>query len=242
MKTIIAHFYNEEYLLPFWLKHHKKYFDYGILVDYNSTDNSVSIINEICPNWKVVQSKNDTFNASKCDLEIMEIEKGVHGFRICLNITEFLIGNYQILEQHENTDTVFLIPSYVMVDDKNQMYTEVNENLVLERTNGVDLKKGNNFGIRRARCLSNFNVNYPLGRHFEQYNTDEFRILWYGAYSPFNDKTIKRKLQIQTKIPESDKLQKLGYQHIITETELISNFEYYQTQSENLYEEIKHLI
>ena len=34
--TIIAHFFNEEYLLPWWLNHHKKIFDYGILFDYSS--------------------------------------------------------------------------------------------------------------------------------------------------------------------------------------------------------------
>ena len=45
--TIISHFYNEEYLLPFWLNHHKKYFTNAIMIDYDSTDNSVDIIKKI---------------------------------------------------------------------------------------------------------------------------------------------------------------------------------------------------
>jgi hypothetical protein len=33
MITLLSHFYNEEYLLPFWIEHHKKQFDYAILID-----------------------------------------------------------------------------------------------------------------------------------------------------------------------------------------------------------------
>ena len=241
MKTILTHFYNEEYLLPFWLKHHKKYFDYGILIDYDSNDNSIDIIKKICPDWKIIKSKNKVFDAYKCDEELIEIETEIKDFRICLNVTEFLIGNYVILNDYIETKKYFLIPSYVMVDDENQMYNHVNENLLLERMNGIDFEKDNNFRIRRARCLSNLCMQYPLGRHFENYNTDQFRILWYG-YSPFNEMTIKRKLQIQDRIPESDKFNKLGHEHLITESQLIEKFHYYQTKSENLYDKIKHLI
>jgi hypothetical protein len=48
MKTVISHFYNEEYMLPWWLKHHRQYFDHGILIDYGSTDKSLDIIKKIC--------------------------------------------------------------------------------------------------------------------------------------------------------------------------------------------------
>ena len=44
--TVISHFYNEEYLLPWWLAHHTKLFDHGILINKGSTDRSV----EICKN------------------------------------------------------------------------------------------------------------------------------------------------------------------------------------------------
>lgn len=242
MKTIITHFFNEEYFLPHWLNHHKKYFNHGILIDYDSTDESVNIIKEICPDWQIIKSKNEMFDAKKCDDEVMEIEQSISGFRICLNVTEFLIGNYKILDEENNFNKYFLIPSYVMVDTKEQMFTEVKNDLISERCNGLDFEKENNFRIRRARCFSNFNVNYPLGRHFENYDTDEFRILWYGAYSPFNDKSIKRKLQIQTRIPNQDKLNKHGYEHIKTESELLKDFEFYQNKSENLYNKIINLV
>lgn len=57
-KTVLCHFYNEEWLLPWWLNHHKQFFDHGIMINYQSTDRSAEIIKEICPTWDIVQSKN----------------------------------------------------------------------------------------------------------------------------------------------------------------------------------------
>ena len=71
--TILSHFYNEEYLLPYWLKHHRNYFDHGIMIDYASTDNSVDIIKTLCPNWRVVSSKNLNFEATSVDKEAKEM-------------------------------------------------------------------------------------------------------------------------------------------------------------------------
>ena len=44
--TVISGIYNEEYLLPFWLEHHRKIFDHGVIVDWHSTDRSLEIIRE----------------------------------------------------------------------------------------------------------------------------------------------------------------------------------------------------
>ena len=49
-KTCLIHIYNEEYLLPFWLNHHKDIFDDIIIIDYNSTDKSLEICKEISQN------------------------------------------------------------------------------------------------------------------------------------------------------------------------------------------------
>jgi hypothetical protein len=122
MKTIISHFYNEEYLLPWWLKHHKQFFDHGIMIDYHSTDNSVNIIKEICPTWEVVESKNKEFDAAEVDVEVMEIESKLDGWRIVLNTTEFLIGDFEKLSQINKPEDI-MISSYVMVDNVNEEFT-----------------------------------------------------------------------------------------------------------------------
>ena len=47
--TLLTNIFNEEYLLPFWLNHHKNMFDEIIIIDYNSTDKSIEICKSICP-------------------------------------------------------------------------------------------------------------------------------------------------------------------------------------------------
>jgi len=74
MKTVICHFYNEEFLLPWWLNHHRSIFDHGIMINYHSTDRSVEIIRELCPTWEIRYSRNIDFHAEKIDLEVMDYE------------------------------------------------------------------------------------------------------------------------------------------------------------------------
>ena len=127
MKTIISHFYNEEYLLPWWLNHHKKYFDYGLMINYASTDRSVEIINKICPDWKVVDSVNKEFAAKDCDEEVEHYEKRISGWKICLNITEFLVGDFSLLNtDNKNEYYIFIHPRKNKLKKTNrQFYQEL---------------------------------------------------------------------------------------------------------------------
>ncbi|WP_162177859.1 glycosyltransferase family 2 protein, partial [Bacillus gaemokensis] len=88
--TLISHFYNEEYLLPWWLMHHTKLFDHGILINRGSTDRSVEICRQFAPHWEVRNSKVPEFDAILVDQEVMEIETEVTGWKMVLNTTEFL--------------------------------------------------------------------------------------------------------------------------------------------------------
>jgi len=242
MKTVISHFYNEEYLLPWWLNHHKKYFDHGIMINYHSNDNSVNLIKEICPTWEIINTKNENFDAILVDEEIMSIEKLISGWRIVLNTTEFLIGDYSLLNDI-NDDVDYYIPPYIMVDNVNDEFNnpDYNEDLFLQRTHGASYTDLNNFLFKKSRKLSNYFSSYPLGRHFGTYNTTEFVILWYG-FSPMNDKLIDRKIQIQHKIPESDKLSKRGFHHFVNREQVIEQFKSWQIKSEDLGDNIKQLI
>ena len=105
-RTVLSHFYNEEYLLPWWLKHHRKIFDHGIMVDYDSTDRSRDIIRELCPTWEIVTSRHRQFECMLIDQEIADLEANLSGWRMCLNTTEFLqhlhgqvfLTNYQAIQ------------------------------------------------------------------------------------------------------------------------------------------------
>ena len=206
-KTLISHFYNEEYLLPMWLNHHKQFFDDGIMIDYNSTDRSCEIIKEICPNWKIVTTRNEWFSAEDIDNEVMDYENGVEGWRIALNTTEFLIGNYPCLDAIVDP-LQLLIQSYTVLD-----------------LDGVDINYDIPFldndiryivadeTVRRARSFHNYSGNkYPIGRHYESFNTFEFMILHF-KYFPMNRQMIDRMLQIQDKCSPRDKQMGRGVEH-----------------------------
>lgn len=218
MATIISHFYNEEYLLPFWLKHHRKYFDHGVMINYRSTDNSVAIIKELCPTWEIIDTRNPDFLATAVDSEVYDIEKNIQGWRICLNTTEFLLGNYKLLTDTPNQQ--YTIASYNMVDVDPTIQPTQEQELWETKHHGMDYVQY--FGERRARSMHNYSVNYPTGRHFTNYNTTELAILYYG-WAPFNDSVIARKLQIQNNIPEFDKRLGHGAQHITTRDKLIQD-------------------
>ena len=220
-KTLLTTFFNEEYLLPWWLNHHKDHFDHGILVDYNSTDRSVEIINEICPEWTVIQSKNEFFGAIECDDEVMDIERGVEGWKVCMNVTEFLVGDYSIMDETPNQG--IRIPCSVMVDLYPNEIPVYDKPLIQQKYHGILYNEGGS-QVRRPRILHNKDSeNYPLGRHYSRHDTEKMQVLWYG-WSPFNETVIKRKLQIQSKIPETDKIRGFGSEHITTKKQLIHNF------------------
>ena len=100
--TIISHIYNEEYLLPFWLNHHKDMVDHGVIIDYRSTDNSLSIIKQTCPTWEIITTRNSCFKASDIDSEVMDIENKIEGIKIVLNTTEFLFSPKPIRDFFSN--------------------------------------------------------------------------------------------------------------------------------------------
>src|SRR4051812_48551649 len=89
--TVISHFWNEEFLLPYWLKHHYPLFDHGVLIDYASTDRSAEIIHELAPQWEVRSSANVWFDARDVDAEVMAVEREFNGWKVALNTTEFLL-------------------------------------------------------------------------------------------------------------------------------------------------------
>jgi hypothetical protein len=88
--------------------------------------------------------------------------------------------------------------------------------------------------------MSNYFSDYPLGRHFHHYNTEEFIILWYG-FSPMSEDLIKRKVQIQKNIPESNKIYRIGFHHLVNREQVLEQFKGWQLNTVNLESEIKNL-
>lgn len=234
-KTLISHFYNEEYLLPWWLNHHKKIFDKAVLIDYNSTDRSVEIIKEICPHWEVVKSRNEFFGARVIDSEVEDIEKNINGWKMCLNTTEFLLGDLSILESGPDIHTM---PCVVMVDNEPNLTPDQNIALIDQKMYGIHFNEGA-FPIRRGRAIHRKpDLNYPLGRHFESFTTDKLLVMWYG-WSPLTDLMMKRKMQIQNRMPESDKRNGLGTGHLLDQDKSNYYYNYYMSMSRDLSKDLE---
>lgn len=217
MKTVITHFYNEEYLLPWWLEHHKKYFDFGILIDYNSTDNSVAICKEICPNWAVVPSGNPDFDSVNCDLEVLHYESQIQGWRIALTTTEFLVGDVSKLMNDNEERQQVLIRQLRFVEWDPHGTLDRNKPLWDQLKMGISYKPGVKLNDVYCRSLHNFNdVFYGPGRHWggptvDNYTTDAFVFHYGNAIVGYP--MIRRRLQVQDRISARDREANIGYQH-----------------------------
>ncbi len=220
--TVITHIYNEEYLLPFWLEHHSKIFDHGIIIDYRSTDSSLEICKRICPTWSIITSKNKNFSAHDVDVEVMAIENTCEGLKIALNTTEFLFTNTSInllFKNYEDKEVCIAINSTTPYYNKFIYPTDINslKNILLDPS--LKYKKNDRPGPTGYRFLHNYsNGRYTLGRHTSEHNStvlDELQIVWLG-YFPWNEHLIKRKLQIKHNVPQHDKNSGAGFQHLYT--------------------------
>jgi len=248
-KTLISHFYNEEYMLPWFLNHHKQIFDHGVMIDYHSNDRSVKIIKEICPSWDIVVSRNLDFQADNIDTEVMEIEKHIEGWKIALNVTEQMIGDYSILDDKPRQ---WLIPTVFMVDTDRDNTVSQDLPLYEQKHWGFSFKDSQQaFLERRSRSIHNVPVYYPPhntqecmgpGRHYHTYNTDQLVIFYYG-WCPFDEGGIARKLQIQTQIPLIDRQRGWGFHHITNKETLTYRLENeFIPRSRDLTEDINYYV
>jgi hypothetical protein len=244
-KTIITHFYNEEYLLPWWLNHHKKYFDHGVLINYASTDKSVEIIKELCPTWEIVESKNKDFGASDVDREVLDIEANIDGWKICLNTTEFLIGDFNSLDLTKQEE--LYIPCLYFIDElESRDSNTLNYNINLWDILKTGLDVPNTMEHRGSRLMHSNHVRYSHGRHYRRLiNTERFIIFNYG-FAPMTEEFIARKLQIQSRVPYSDRISQCGGQHTdnnsaegLTREKLIYMFNEYINENSVSYEYLK---
>jgi hypothetical protein len=277
MRFVLCHILNEEYLLNWWLQHHKNKFDHGIIIDYGSTDKSLDLIKTITPNWQIVRSVNKNFRAQDIDIEVMQYESAIQqryprAWMITLNATEFLIGNTKRLlksyDAKKPCKIQKLLPCDVMIDTKEQEYTEPDKDisLVEQRTFGMPMdysedtiynaysgardfqseKDNVMYDNRKMRSMHNFPINYfdtsvwGAGRHYWGTPCEDFRILWYG-YSPFNEKLLKRKLAIQNEIPSEDKAAGNGGQHLLNKETAIHRMHWHRQFSVDLRDRIQTL-
>jgi glycosyl transferase family 2 len=239
--TIFCHFHNEEFLLPYWLRHHQRLFDHGVLVDRASTDRSAEIVRELAPTWEVVQSRNPVFDARDCDLEMMELERQHEGWKMVLNATEFLFHDdlRGHLAEREGVDrdsaaSVLRVRCITMVDRVEERGAPVTgEDLFFQRFHGY-------FGETAFPDYSRWlhreaDGDYGFGRHATEHPStlDPNLLVLKFSWSPY-EYVKARKLQIQRAIPESDIRAGMSWQHLVTPEELDLQYLEHAARAEDL--------
>jgi hypothetical protein len=216
--TLLTHIFNEEYLLPFWLQHHKNMFDDIVIVDYNSTDKSIEICKTICPTCKIIKTRNEWFDAVQVDREIMDIEDTITGIKIVLNVTEFLFCETSIKDLFENNNNLLSYGITSVSPFSKNIYNINSLDELFKNLFNDDVVFQKDTRIRSARYIHNHpNGSYHVGRHNTNHNslpTNNAHIIWFGYY-PMNEHLMKRKLQIKQNISENDKQSGLGYHHLL---------------------------
>jgi hypothetical protein len=240
--VVICHYYNEQYLLAWWLRHHYKLFDHGVMIDYGSTDQSNELIRNLAPNWEIRKSRNKEFDFEGCDQEVMEIEREFGGWKTVLNTTEFLYlrnKNDFLDDINKRGDSIFRANGIIMADPPDYYQTEPVPELSLttQRFHGYLEKEKHNHAFRDRFIHKYPDGDYYLGRHNSyhpnaMHHPDAY-VLWFG-FSPWNESMINRKLFIQTRIPKHYKEMGLGYQHFVDRNKLKTMYQGHAVHAEDL--------
>ena len=206
-KTLISSFHNEEYLLPWWLEHHKQILDHAVLFDYFSTDRSVEIIKDICPTWEVRETANTDWDFRANDAEFMAAEREFDGYKMVLTTSEFLVGEMPELSPWP---MAYMAKFIRMVDDEPDR----------EPVYGTPLIDQKNYGyLDRSymhRILHSYKDGwYRVGRHVTKHDrtASGLRVAKY-SFSPWTEKMKKRKLSFSKFVNPKDIKRKWGLHHV----------------------------
>ena len=229
--VLISHFFNEEVLLPFWIRHHAPMFDFAILIDYNSTDRSSEIIRREAPSsWKIVPSRNSEFIARLVDLEVMHYERMYpRAWKIALNTPEFLVHQNlrgYLAETEQSSDIQGLRFRSVGMSGDDSIPLRRFTSLVKQRTQYVCRPEEwhcSHAETSYSRYIHRSpSVEYGSGRH-ELHNVEsKWSPIGFVAkflYTPWPE-ILNRKAQIRSRIPASEFAKRSGFQHDVSKAEL----------------------
>ena len=234
---LISHFYNEEFLLPYWISHHAPLFDHVVLIDYHSTDNSLNIIRKYAPShWKVVTTRNKYFEALSVDAEVRDIEKTFSDsvWKIALTTTEFIIWPSIKFDLFNSSSSCLKLHSLSICGDDS---LPLNPQLPLVQQRCVSSHPScafdySRFIYKNTNHLPNI-FNGP-GRHhcLLPFSSAPNAILFKYIMSPW-PQIIHRKLQISSKQSPFDITHGYGSQHQLNLSQLLDLRSQYLLVSHN---------
>jgi hypothetical protein len=257
MRAVICHFYNEEYLLPWWLQHHLRLFDYGVMINHSSTDRSAEIVREMAPHWRLVNTRLTEFDSALTDLEVSnyEWELPPGAWKIALNATEFVLP---VKPMHEIEAALLAqgrigcaCSAFTCVDDDPARIPDPAASLPLQKHWGLDenitddpharVKLGLAADLLRNRFYhSNAVGHYGPGRHWSFHPDWQFRspdlMIFHYFYAPWNPAGIQRKTQIKSKLKAADVARGWGTHHTFSENQWQERFDAIRPHAHDLRE------
>lgn len=231
MRVILSRFFNESYLMEWWLRHHLEMFDHGILIDSNSNDESADMCRTLAPHWEVIRTEHAEYNAFMADFELMKHEERFpDASKIILNTTEFLVSpDLAALDRFlaEQDSVGAILPGAIMVDTTPELPPDPRQALIAQKTCGIwesdfDFKAAAMPGFvhpTRSRVYHRFRIGaYGPGRHYShlpgQVGCDpRMAAIWWYGFSPWTEEFKSRKRQFASTFGAFDKRFGLGRQH-----------------------------
>jgi len=231
--TLFTEVLNGEPLLPFWLEHHRRLFDHGVIVYYPSKDNSLDIIRTICPDWDIVKPvKHHRYDCAGVDAEIMIQESKHTGWKMALNITEFAVTqdlNAVVKSVKPKTRCILPQDVAVMVDTRETVNDDLHPDvpLLVQKHHGLFSRDYHLWKCRHSRQLHcGVHGNYDVGRHNSgikpQARSPLLYIAWF-AWSPYAA-IRERKQAVKGQLSKIHLMTKRGWQHLVTPDEQDARF------------------
>ena len=231
--TLFTTVLDGEPLLPYWLEHHRRLFDHGVIVLYPCKDDSKKIIEKMCPDWNIVKPvHHSAYSCAGADREVMTQEAKHKDWKMALNITEFATTqNLNKVVKSVPRETMCILPSdaAVMVDIPNTFDDELDPDLPLlsQKHHGLFSKGYPLWKCRHSRQLHRgTHGKYDVGRHNSgvkpRAKSPLLYVSWF-VWSPYKD-IRKRKLAVRGQLSKLDVAVKRGWQHTASGKEQDARF------------------
>jgi len=251
--TVICHFWNNASILPWWLRLHTGLFRHGVLVDHGASDGSVELIREMAPHWEIRPTRRCTewFDSAAADEEVMAIEAEFSGWKMVLNVTEFLVlGNLDAYLAALPAEVSGVTTSgVVMVDRPQDRGRALSDDPLFAQCNygyfEYELgKRPEDYGfpaVWRSRLLHRHETGrYEVGRHVcgVPHVYDPALYLAWAGWAPF-DLIKDMKMSVQQRIPPQDFARGRAVQHQVGSVdELEARLASEQARSHPLFDDV----